>query len=282
MVRDADPFESALFQDGSALAAVVDEAGIILRANARLDDAAHGAPPVGRSLAAVFPGGAGVEISSLVRRAIEAWAPTRLAGMLRGGWHLTTARPMHDGASGRARCLLVCQPALPEDALAICEAVGAPPAAVARHHDLGPLAGLTHRELEILVLIGAGLTTAEVAAKMHRSTKTVEWHRRSLGAKLGVRNRVELALIVLRSGLCGMSSDEIERVQTRSVSPRSLRRMTDSGDGGSFTGDAVDPASRHATPSRVILRRGDEQAVGHDAIAAPGRDPGPSDPRDGG
>jgi hypothetical protein len=36
---------------------------------------------------------------------------------------------------------------------------------------------------------------------MHRSTRTVEWHRASLGQKLHCDNRVELARIAIESGI---------------------------------------------------------------------------------
>jgi len=66
---------------------------------------------------------------------------------------------------------------------------------------LGELCVLTKRELEVLALIGRGLTAKEIAALMHRSVKTVENHRISLGAKLHKSNKVELALIARDAGL---------------------------------------------------------------------------------
>ncbi len=72
---------------------------------------------------------------------------------------------------------------------------------VAHFNDLGPLSALTERELEVLAFIGEGLSTAEIAQRLHRSTKTVEWHRRLLGSKLNATNRVELARIAIRAGL---------------------------------------------------------------------------------
>lgn len=67
--------------------------------------------------------------------------------------------------------------------------------------DMGPLADLTPREIEILTLIGQGLTSAQIAEHLNRSIKTVEWHRVSLGQKLGARSRVELARIAMTAGL---------------------------------------------------------------------------------
>lgn len=67
--------------------------------------------------------------------------------------------------------------------------------------DLGPLGRLSDREVEVLRLIGRGLTTAQIARELHRSVKTIEWHRVSLGSKLGASNRVELARWAIRFGL---------------------------------------------------------------------------------
>ncbi|MBX3373727.1 MAG: PAS domain-containing protein [Phycisphaeraceae bacterium] len=66
------------------------------------------------------------------------------------------------------------------------------------------IAGLTERQREILSMIGAGLTTAEIAERLHRTAKTVESHRMVLGKRLGARNRVELALMAVEAGLAGV------------------------------------------------------------------------------
>lgn len=46
-----------------------------------------------------------------------------------------------------------------------------------------PAASLTPREREVLRGIACGLTTAEIAQELRRSTKTIEGHRVSLGIK---------------------------------------------------------------------------------------------------
>lgn len=66
---------------------------------------------------------------------------------------------------------------------------------------LGELCVLTKRELEVLALIGQGMTAKEIAELMHRSVKTVENHRISLGAKLQKSNKVELAMMAREAGL---------------------------------------------------------------------------------
>ena len=57
-----------------------------------------------------------------------------------------------------------------------------------------PIESLTAREEEVLVAVARGLTNHEVAAELFISLSTVKTHLGSLMAKLGVRNRVELAL----------------------------------------------------------------------------------------
>ncbi|MCH8152500.1 MAG: helix-turn-helix transcriptional regulator [Planctomycetes bacterium] len=71
----------------------------------------------------------------------------------------------------------------------------------AKVNDMGSLAGLSERELEVLALIGEGLSTTKIARRLHRTVKTVEWHRAAIGRKLGVTNRVEVAHIAIRAGL---------------------------------------------------------------------------------
>ncbi len=52
--------------------------------------------------------------------------------------------------------------------------------------------GLTDRELETFEFLGQGMTTQQIAAKMHVSRKTVETYRARIKEKLGLANAVEL------------------------------------------------------------------------------------------
>lgn len=60
---------------------------------------------------------------------------------------------------------------------------------------------LTGREREVLVEIGRGKTNAETAACLHMSEATVKSHVTHLFEKLGVTNRVQLAIVAFRAGL---------------------------------------------------------------------------------
>jgi DNA-binding NarL/FixJ family response regulator len=60
----------------------------------------------------------------------------------------------------------------------------------------GMLGALTEREHEIAVLVAAGASNREIAARLFLSRKTVERHVSNILAKLGVRNRAELAALL--------------------------------------------------------------------------------------
>lgn len=51
---------------------------------------------------------------------------------------------------------------------------------------------LSDRELEVFDLIGKGMTTRDIAEKLHLSPKTIETHRENIKTKLKLRNSVEL------------------------------------------------------------------------------------------
>jgi DNA-binding CsgD family transcriptional regulator len=59
-------------------------------------------------------------------------------------------------------------------------------------------AGLTTRELEVLELLGEGLTNAEIASRLVISEKTVGHHVSSILGKLGVRSRYEAAKLAVQ------------------------------------------------------------------------------------
>jgi DNA-binding NarL/FixJ family response regulator len=57
---------------------------------------------------------------------------------------------------------------------------------------------LSKREIEVLRLLGEGLTNAEIAARLYISTKTVATHVSNVFAKLQLRNRAEAAAFAQR------------------------------------------------------------------------------------
>ncbi|MBD0711899.1 MULTISPECIES: response regulator [unclassified Streptomyces] len=67
------------------------------------------------------------------------------------------------------------------------------------------LAGLADREREVAVAVGRGLSNAEIAAGLYMSVPTVKTHVSRVLAKLGLNNRVQIALLVHDAGLLGTS-----------------------------------------------------------------------------
>lgn len=60
---------------------------------------------------------------------------------------------------------------------------------------------LTERELDVVRLVARGRTNQEVAAELFVSLSTVKTHLGSIQAKLGARNRVEIAAWAWESGV---------------------------------------------------------------------------------
>lgn len=62
------------------------------------------------------------------------------------------------------------------------------------------LAELSPRERDVALAIGRGASNAEIAGELHISVGTVKSHASQLLAKLGVDNRVQVALLVQSAG----------------------------------------------------------------------------------
>jgi DNA-binding NarL/FixJ family response regulator len=58
--------------------------------------------------------------------------------------------------------------------------------------EVSPIQRLSDRELEVFHLIGAGMTTRQIAERLHLSPKTVETHRDHIKRKLRFTNNNEL------------------------------------------------------------------------------------------
>jgi DNA-binding NarL/FixJ family response regulator len=63
---------------------------------------------------------------------------------------------------------------------------------------LSPVETLTDREFEVFQLIGQGLSTQEMADKLHVSVKTIEVHRVNIKTKLNVPTAPELIRFAVR------------------------------------------------------------------------------------
>ncbi|MEU9124375.1 response regulator transcription factor [Streptomyces sp. NPDC048506] len=63
------------------------------------------------------------------------------------------------------------------------------------------LEALTSRELEVLALLGEGLSNADAGRRLHMSEATVKTYVSRILAKLGCENRVQAALLASDAGL---------------------------------------------------------------------------------
>ncbi|WP_329569109.1 response regulator transcription factor [Streptomyces sp. NBC_01361] len=63
------------------------------------------------------------------------------------------------------------------------------------------LADLADREREVAVAVGRGASNAEIAAELYMSVATVKAHVSRILAKLGLNNRVQIALLTHDAGL---------------------------------------------------------------------------------
>lgn len=63
------------------------------------------------------------------------------------------------------------------------------------------IANLSQREMEVLKLIVEGYSNPEIASKLYLSANTVKTHVRGIMNKLAVDDRVQAAVVALRSGL---------------------------------------------------------------------------------
>lgn len=62
-----------------------------------------------------------------------------------------------------------------------------------------PLYELSRRELEVAVLVAGGLTNQQIAEQLFISNNTVKRHLERIFRRLGMRNRLQLAVAVYRA-----------------------------------------------------------------------------------
>jgi DNA-binding NarL/FixJ family response regulator len=70
----------------------------------------------------------------------------------------------------------------------------------------GPAGELSDRELEVLTLMGRGLSTREIADRLFLSVKTVEAHRERIKEKLKLKSGAELLRYAMQYTLDGTAS----------------------------------------------------------------------------
>ncbi|QFZ73565.1 response regulator [Streptomyces fagopyri] len=83
----------------------------------------------------------------------------------------------------------------------LMEQVAGDPADTRRSAARDRIAGLNDREREVAVAVGRGASNAAIAAELYMSVATVKTHVSRILAKLGLDNRVQIALLAYDAGL---------------------------------------------------------------------------------
>lgn len=156
----------------------------------------------------MMPGSSGLEV---IRRTRQAAPGTRIVVLSMHSDPAYVSEALREGARGY---VLKCVE--PEELLRAIRAVAAgerylsPPLSeeqVGRHAQrlrqpgIEPHELLTRREREVLGLVAAGKTSAEIAAQLGISVRTVDSHRANLLSKLDLRNQADLARYAIRHGI---------------------------------------------------------------------------------
>ncbi len=154
------------------------------------------------------------------RRIVAAGCPTRVLVLTTFEGEELTIRALRAGAAGYllkdaggARLVSAVEavaagerPLAPEVVARLVASVADRPAA--RPPDLRRLAPLSERERDVLALIGAGRSNAEIAAGLFISPATVKSHVRHILAKLDLRDRAQ-AIVLAHE--CGLVADGAQR-----------------------------------------------------------------------
>lgn len=61
--------------------------------------------------------------------------------------------------------------------------------------------GFSDQEIEILILFSEGFTAEEIAAKLHRATRTIEWHRQKMLERTQSKNIASLIAWAFKQGV---------------------------------------------------------------------------------
>ncbi len=136
------------------------------------------------------------DVDDYVLRALRAGA---------AGFLLKDTRPadivaaVHKVLDGEA----MLSPAVTRRLIALVTAEPAAPSPTPGRRGVELFARLTEREREVAIAVGRGLSNAEIGAEVYLSVATVKTYVSRVLTKLGLTNRVQVALLVHDAGLTG-------------------------------------------------------------------------------
>ncbi|MGH7244631.1 MAG: LuxR C-terminal-related transcriptional regulator [Phycisphaerales bacterium] len=203
---------AALGSDPMSGVAIFGTGGVVIWANPQLSKMFRGpdaspAQSMGRKLKEVYPESFANEVVSVIDQCAAAGKPALMRTIWRGEQMYTWVQPINadpdesgDGTGSKQVLTISRKVRGDENAKDLFPMVDFEKFD-SKVIDLGPLDVLSTRELEVLALLGQGLSAADIAAVLHRSVKTINTHRESIGKKLKIDDRVKLAVIAQRAGL---------------------------------------------------------------------------------
>ncbi len=202
----------ALASDPGISVAIVSRDGEVIFANPgafSLFGADDQAPVEGKHLNELFHPEFARERMEWITSVAE-WRKTlRVRHIYQGRDIVSTMIPLASPA-GRSHVLVVSRSATPNDPASSVEEVET------EFIDLGRLASLSNRELEVLVLLGHGRNVPETARMLYRSPRTIERHKEEIGRKLGASTIAEIVKIV---NTVGLTVDHLDLKRLEALNP---------------------------------------------------------------
>lgn len=212
---DTTTLLSAILSDPTTGVAIARLNGELLFANdqsARIfvGDDAKAAKFIGHSLWEVFPQDWVRERIQIGTQILRTAQPAMIRTVWRGHQVLSWVYPLddHDTSIEAARVLVISRHST-DRVVGTDDAKPRFQVFESKVISLGRLDVLSPRELEVLALVGQGLSIKEIADLLHRSEKTIQNHRDSIGAKLNLPNRVHVAEVARLAGLTAADAGKV-------------------------------------------------------------------------
>ena len=131
-------------------------------------------------------------------------------------------------------------------------------------------AALTPREREVLGLVGEGLSNPEIAARLHLVEGTVKAYVSAVLDRLGVKNRVQAAIVAYEAGLCAARDAACPDAQRRCDAGRRCAGACGCRTGSPRSREPPDDARRRTAHRLDDRATGESSAVrGATATTAP-------------
>lgn len=177
---------------------IVDVDGLVLFCNPQAQQIYYGNNfnPVGKTIEEIEGREFAAERMPVIRQVIESRQPVMLRHIRGGRWTEAMIWPMELVPDRKPRVISVTR-----QGLDVVEPGVEYRVIDSNLVDLGPLDALTHRELEVLTLVGHGTPLKAIAKELGISQRTVERYRSDISRKLGVTSIAEIARLVQVAGL---------------------------------------------------------------------------------